>query len=293
MPLYHPEVILSNVACRMPKVYCDHNFIIAAHDESGAYKAALRESVSHGLSLVLSPWHWLEMARDRDKARGLSVASFSDSLTPLWLLDRVSLHARELAIAFFLKTGYADVINPPIGTLHDVVADLTHDYRAHLHGSPDFVHHLQTLGPDHVLERSLRNNFNAQQRNASDYWSGKIKDWDLPGMDRIYALRLIERLSELSHIVGQLRQEFLAAYKTALCPSILIEHTITYDSWRRKRALTDRNFRDMQHTMALPYVDCFVTDDGALTAIVRRLAHQFPFRIAEIINRSVFDRRYL
>ena len=271
----------------------DHNFIIAAHDESTTYKAALRASINRGLTLILSPWHWLEMARDKNKARGLSVARFSDSLGPQWMLDRLSLHACELAIAFFVKTGFPHAIASPIDTLQGVVADLSRNKLANSHSSADFVEHIQSLGASHPLERNIRENFNHQQRNARNYRCGKIKEWDLPRFDTLYALRLIENMPELSHIIGQDRHEFLAGYKPAACPSILIEHAMTYDSWRQQRALTDRNFRDMQHTMALPYVDCFVTDDVPLTGILRRLAPRFPFRVAEIVNRSEFDRRFL
>jgi hypothetical protein len=57
--------------------------------------------------------------------------------------------------------------------------------------------------------------------------------------------------------------------------------------------MTDRNFRDLQHTMALPYVDAFVREDNSLVAIIRRLSSHFPFRVGEIVSRAEVDSRFL
>src|SRR4029077_12962149 len=82
--------------------YCDNNFIITARDRPEEYKAHLRAlASSRKIKFVLSPWHWRELARDADHARGTSVADFCDSLSSVWLHDRRSIQKREVAAALY------------------------------------------------------------------------------------------------------------------------------------------------------------------------------------------------
>jgi hypothetical protein len=100
-----------------PLAYCDNNFVITAHDAHEEYKIHLRELASGGkVKFVLSPWHWREMARDADHARGTSVADFCDSLDPVWLYDRRTIQKKEVSSAFFkfanLPTAQPAMLDP-------------------------------------------------------------------------------------------------------------------------------------------------------------------------------------
>jgi hypothetical protein len=285
----------------MPKVYCDHNFVIAGHDAPADYKALLAAAAQRGIRFVFSPWHWLEMARDPDRLRGLSVAAFVDSLRPLWLLDRVSLHAREILIALFVKTGMPPNTGPAITTLEAVVEDLN---RTRMRGSPsalrrlafsspDFVRGLQRIGDDHPLELAIRNNYKAHQQNMHDYCSGRLASWMLSNLDTEHARVLMESIHDLKALPENIKEEFLKDFRVALCPSIAVETAITQDGWQHYREMSDHNFRDLQHAMALPYADVFVTDDRTITAIVNRVLPMFPFRTATVLTRVEFNGRYL
>ena len=72
-----------------PLVYCDNNFVIASHDAPEQYKSHLRSLSSIGkIKFVLSPWHWREMAQDKDLARGSpSRISGTHSILPGYTTD--------------------------------------------------------------------------------------------------------------------------------------------------------------------------------------------------------------
>ena len=81
-------------------VYLDYNFLASAHDSDEAYRTRLR-AASQRVTFVLSAWHHVEMARDSDEMRSYSVADFADSLKPMWLYERRSLHLREFKVQLF------------------------------------------------------------------------------------------------------------------------------------------------------------------------------------------------
>ncbi len=164
----------------MPLIYCDQNFVVSPHDGLNDYKNDLRRLASSGtVNFVLSTWHWLEMARDRDTVRGSSVAAFVDSLTPRWFFERRGVQRREVEHAFFGFVGLSHQQQSGIGSLAEAIADLTGttlQIASNYRNSRAFVQHMQTLGDDHPLQISIRNNFEAQRQNSEGYRTGRITD---------------------------------------------------------------------------------------------------------------------
>src|SRR6266853_5708469 len=110
----------------MPKVYCDHNFLIGAFDEGDAYKERLRATRNtRDVALVLSTWHWVEMAKDQNRDRGLDLADFADSLDPSWLRERRRIQATEVAEALFNYIGVPFRPTAPITTMTQVISEMT------------------------------------------------------------------------------------------------------------------------------------------------------------------------
>jgi len=167
----------------MPLVYLDYNFIATAHDSPETYKKRLREAAGL-LTIVLSPWHHVEMARDEDEYRAYSVADFIDSLEPKWLYDRRSLHLRELkAEQSFLGIWYD--IGPPMGTLREILADLRNALPSPTPArSANFVREFRQLGEEHDIAKSLRLNYENQKENRRDYRNGGLTPFDFPRLDR-------------------------------------------------------------------------------------------------------------
>jgi hypothetical protein len=286
-----------NLLASVPLAYCDHNFVVTAHDAGQGYHDHLRELVRHNtVRFILSTWHWLEMARDPDRARGLSVAAFAGSLSPNWLFDRLTIQRREVEDEFFRSyLGIPHTRLPRLGNLAEVLADMnkvstaiTGDYR----DSRAFVRHMQTLGDNHPISVSLRNNFEAQKSNGENYRAGRLTPEMLRCLDKIMIGRFLPMMIPNGRTVSTTEKDmFLQESKSEDFPSIAVEAGLTLDGWQTGRTLTDRGFRDSQHVIALPYVDLFVTDDGALAAAIRRVVANFPFRTAEVITRAEFDRR--
>jgi hypothetical protein len=281
-----------------PFVYCDHNFVVVAHDEGAAYHAKLRQLVADGkVRFVLSTWHWLEMARDDDRARGLSVAAFADSLSPAWLFERLTVQQWEVEEAFFRFKGDAFQRPSRIGHLADVIADLVkvdkHYAGAH-RDSRAFVAHMQTLGEDHPVNASIRANFEKQKWNGEAYRAGKIRPEMLQRLDRLLIGRFLPTVTPNGEQITLAdKDRFLQACKINDFPSTAVEGALSLDGWKTGRVLTDRAFRDSQHIVALPYVDLFVTNDGQMANAIRRIVGQFTFRTAEVISKAEFDKRFL
>jgi hypothetical protein len=279
----------------MPLVYLDYNFIATAHDSPGTYKKRLREAAGR-LTFVLSRWHHVEMARDEDEYRAYSVADFVDSLEPKWLYDRRSLHLRELKTQLF-NSGIWYEIGPPMGTLREMLADLRNTLPSPTPAqSANLVREFRQLGKEHDVAKSLRKNYENQKENRQDYCNGTITPFDFPRLDRAVIRGFMkEGLSPNtpSPFDARLINEFSSTCKKELLRSIALEIAVSRDAWKNNRALSENEFIDLQHMIALPYVDVFVTDDCRLKKIVQRVVPRLPFRTAEITGKAEFDRRLL
>jgi hypothetical protein len=280
-----------------PLVYCDHNFVIVAHDAGSTYRDHLGVLVSaNQLKFVLSTWHWLEMARDKVPERGLSVAAFADSLSPVWLFERLNIQRREVEDAFLQFMGITPTRASSLGSLAGVLADLT-GYDTRITGtyrdSGAFVSHMRTLGENHPLSASLRVNFEAQKQNGENYRAGRYTPEMLRCLDKILIGRFLPLTTPKGETIdNSVKDKFLQSCRLDQFPSIAVEGGLTLDGWQTGRTLNDRAFRDSQHVIALPYVDFFVTDDGPLTAAIQRVAAKLTFRTAEVITKAEFDKRF-
>jgi hypothetical protein len=280
-----------------PMVYCDHNFVIAAHDAGNEYHDHLRDLAStNRLKFVLSTWHWLELARDNNAARGLSVAAFADSLTPLWFFERRNVQRREVEYKFFVSLGLSPTPPSMIGSLAEAIADLT---GATLHiaskyrDSRAFVQYMQTLDGNHPINLSIRDGFEKQRQNGEAYRAGRITDEMLRCLDKILIGGLLPGQTPAGAAIDRAtKDKFLLSCNNNDFPCWAVESALSLDGWQTGRILNDRAFRDSQHVIALPYVDIFITDDGQLTAAIQRVAATLPFRTAEVITRAEFDTRF-
>ncbi len=282
----------------VPLVYCDHNFVVSSHDSADEYRTRLRELAVEGrVNFVLSTWHWLEMARDNDRGRGLSVAAFADSLAPRWFFDRRGVQRREVECAFWC---FLDIESPQqsmIGSLGEAIADLTRTPLAIANTYGDsraFVEHMQALGDDHPINANIRNNLEKQRQNGEAYRAGRVTDEMIRRMDRTYIGGLLPKQTPSGIVIDRMTKDnFLGSCNNNDFPSYAVEAAFSLDGWRTGRILNDRAFRDSQHVVAIPYLDTFVTDDGAFATAIRRVAGSLPFPTAEIIPKHEFDRRFL
>lgn len=76
-------------------------------------------------------------------------------------------------------------------------------------------------------------------------------------------------------------------------PAIVIELEMMKDRLSLGRQLKDNDALDQQHTMALPYVDFFVTDDRKLRKIIERVVRAVRFPTATVLGKEQFDAQFL
>jgi len=276
----------------MPLIFCDQNFIVTAHQGPDTYKNHLRQLATDGkATFVLSPMHWVEAAEDNDATRGAAKADFMDSLNARWLYERRAIQRKEVAAAFL---EFLQVPRPPpemVSTVGDVIADLAG--RPAERNSRDFVAHLCDIGPNHPLERNLRQAFEANRVNGERFRAGTLTATFLKDMERLYVRRLLPDQTPAGVLIDEeSKNSFLSAFHLTDFPASAIEWMTTQDSWREGRHMNRNNFMDQQHMMALPYVDYFVTDDARLRALVSRISAGFSFRIAGLLTKAEFDVRY-
>ena len=81
-------------------VYCDQNCLIAMGSDPIRYAEKLRLAAERDTRIVLSPWHWVEIARNEDATRLNSLADFADSINPLWLPQRRTVQGLEVEARF-------------------------------------------------------------------------------------------------------------------------------------------------------------------------------------------------
>ena len=275
-----------------PLAYCDNNFVITAHDAPEEYKTHLRELASSGkIKFVLSPWHWREMARDADHARGTSVADFCDSLDPVWLYDRRTIQKKEVSSAFFKFANLPTAQPVMLGDIGDIIRDLagTRAYR----NSRSFVEHLRNIGSNHPMEKTFKNAFDANQKNTVDFLAGKLTSQFLAKIERLYIQGLMPATTPAGIAIDNgTTSAFLSSYKLTDLPATALETKITHENWALKRQLNQNNFLDQLHIMALPYVDLFITNDDKLSRLMKRAVAGMPFRTAEIVRKDEFDARF-
>jgi hypothetical protein len=276
----------------MPLIYCDHNFIVKANEDSDQYKNHLRQLVTTGaVTFVLSPMHWVEAAEDNDAARGTAKADFMDSLQARWLYDRRSIQKREVADAFFRFAGLANDAPPMMGDVADVIADLA-GQRAQ-RDSRAFVTHLRGIGTNHPLEQSLRQAFDTNNQNGVRFRTGKFTPAIAQKVEGLYVEQLLPTQTPNGLLIDRdTKNQFLTACQLTDFPSIALENRAMHDNWQNARQLSRNNFMDQQHLMAFPYVDFFITDDGKLRKLITRISAGLPFRTANLLKRAEFDLQY-
>ncbi len=273
-------------------IYCDNNFIISAHDGPQEYKDRLRGLSSSGaVRFVLSPWHWHEMARDRNHVRGTSMADFCDTLNPAWLYERRSIQKREAAAAFYRFAKIPTETLKVLGDISDVIYDLIHT-RADRR-SRDFVEHLRQLNLDHPMERALKRAPEINAKNTRDFLAGKFSKKFLTKCERLYVQTLLPLTTPAGIAIDEgTKWCFLDLYSLNELPCTAPEWNITHETWAFSRTPNENNIMDSQHVSAVPYVDLLVTDDNKISNLIKRAVRGVPFRTAEVMTKSEFDARF-
>jgi len=273
-------------------IYCDHNFIATALQEPDEYRNRLRELVGLGtVTFALSPMHWVDAAEDQDIARGNAKADFMDSLQPRWLFDRRSVQRKEVASRFYQFLGVNCDAPQIMGTIADVIFDLTGQRGDRT--SRAFVNHFRGIGQNHPLQQSLRQAFVSNNKNIALYRKGTLTGALAAKVERLYIRQLLPNQTPAGLVVDEATKDnFMKQTQLDNFPAIAIENRATRDNWKHKRPLSQNNFVDQQHIIAVPYADRFLTDDKKLRSLITRISANLPFSAATLMKKAEFDNAY-
>jgi hypothetical protein len=286
----------------MPLAYLDHNILINASTSTEDYKTRVRNlKTDRDVQIVLSTWHWVEMAKDQNRERGLDLADFADSLNPLWLRERRRIEGEEVSQELFKFMKNPSQSTSAVTTLAQVIAESaeTSAKRASkFQRSRPFVLFLQTAEGQNPLLNAYQANYAAQRflrdaRHRADHQHGLSRPMRRK-IDRAIIKGLLPlRTPQGEPISRQVYRSFLKTANIKMLKTLAIETALFNDALELDRALSENEFRDRQHAMSIPYVDYFVTDDDRLAKTIRRTADDLNFDTAAVISKSEFDKRFM
>jgi hypothetical protein len=279
----------------VPTVFLDLNFLILNHERGERHTAALRcRFGEHSLTPVVSPWHWVEISRDANLARSVALARFTDSLEPSWLQERRHLQKLEVQTRFFADMGVHVAPVAALGSraaaIRSIIGDAEHADRV---DSAAFVRYLRTQEGREPLVTAFREQFAAQQGLRALYRRGQYtRAIRRQSKHRLIEQYLPETTPDGQRIDRQTRRAFVAAVTISDFPTLAVEHSLSEDAIQLDRAVTENEFSDRQHALAIPYVDFFVTDDRRLRNTIERITPIFPFVTARCLSLHQFDTQF-
>ena len=279
-----------------PLIYCDHNFLISLFDEGEQYKDNLRAIVSTGkIRLVFSMWHWVEMAKDKDHTHALALADFADSLNPLWIRERVSLHRDHMMAAFCSWGGIQYSLPPAVCSLPEMMANF----------SSRPLEKMSTLSSRQFVSGwransdSLAQMIIAHQRNVESFGWLKVHlrrvTREVDRARRAAVRGFLPEKTPAGLVIDQeTKERFLRECDLTRCGTLATEIVISEEDWHFLGKLRWQHFIDRQHLVpALPHVDFFATNDKRLVSLVRRVRPKLPFNLAETLSRQAFESTFI
>jgi len=280
-------------------IYCDQNFLIGIGKETSKYKKRFHRLVAAGkISLVVSLYHWLEMARGSNPANGLALADFVDSLNPLWLRERRILQRQEIAACFFSWLNIQYQKPNPLTSRAELISDLSGAPIAKTQTcrSRDFVLQLQLSAQSRAaINQPYREAAQWRQGIAKGLKKGTLTNVQIQKTNKAYIRGLLPTNTPAGIAVDSgTRQKFLNEMEVQNFPCIAVDFAIDTDGWRAVPHLNWKTFIDQFHVIsAFAYVDLIATDDGSLTTMLHRIKPSLKFPTACPITKERFDRLYL
>ncbi len=219
------------------------------------------------------------------------MAGFCDSLNPLWLYDRRTVQCKEVTASFCRFAKIPADAPVMVGDISDIIYDFT-GTRA-VRNCASFVQHLREIGANHPLEKTFRDAYDGNEKNAERFLAGQFTDEMIRKFDRLYVESLLPNTTPAGIAIDRAtKNQFLDAYTLTDLPATALETKITRENWALKRKLTPNNFLDQQHVIALPYVSLFITNDETFSRLMKRSVEGMPFRTAEVLAKTEFDVRF-
>jgi hypothetical protein len=283
---------------RLPLFYCDQNVLSTFAVQDDGFKIRLRERLAErAVQIVLSSWHWCEMARNATRQEALRQAEFADTLYPTWLRDRVHLQREEVADAFFSWLRVPFVPQSPTTSLAGVVSELN--------GIPiqraEGITSSDVVGGWYAREDLLAPLVRAHQQIQTAFgWTVKNLRLLIREKRKVDVAVLSRLMPDVAPsgvaIDAATKERFVNQFnlENSACKVLMTEQVISELSWSLLGGLRWQHFIDRMHLVpSLPNVEYFLTNDRRLGRLVHRVATKVRFRVAELIDFNDFSRRFL
>lgn len=268
----------------VPTVYLDQNALSDLYAE--AQGNAHRITFLDHIQIVLSPVHWIEVARITDANEAARMANFMDALSPRWLRERIAVGQSEIEAALAGHPREVEMISPIVKTKTQILSELaTESTRSEwlLLGSSWEI--VRMLRPGQVGARTLEEAYGTTEesfkRNVVDFKLQRSTDSDK------WAI-FIRGFCKQLNLVSDVRT--VAAITPESVPSLAVQFEIAQEYW--SRATVSRGMRmrpqrqnDTAHlSVALPYVDYLISRDTGIQNLVERVRSRLPFQLSRVFS---------
>src|SRR5215469_379471 len=266
----------------MPRLYLDQNALIRLGRKSPDSAEVTQRIADGGLTLVLSPAHWLDIAGGVIYDASRELARSMDGLRPMWLRERTKLFRLEcqefLEGAQFEKVTQRAVCR----SVADLVADIggLDGGGAPIIDSEAMVMNLRRdQNSRRILENSYHQVAESAECNRMFFRIGKITT-EVELRARTIILYRFSGVLAGSEEHFRLQQAPPKALRALNC-----EWEATKWYWRQSVGLTPDRLRDLFHLIvAMSHVDFILTYDQDLQAMIAEVAALVRFPVATVVG---------
>jgi hypothetical protein len=296
-------------------VYPDHNFLIDCTKTPEWRKVAIDARRSGQCNLVFSAWHFYEYGNGSAYPDNEDVIRFAEELEPVWILERADLQHREFVAVWNQIWSGSTSTFQPICSLAEASAALNRVpvERMARFSIRDYIRSFSAPGALDDMRRVMAEQADVAKSLSAKYAEDRLGFWRIPPLVELQYVAV--QLARLNHIVParvyaaaehllrtepiatQIKcftywrcTEYLKAYKTEAAFSW---ERYTTDAARGPNpqiaALNPNRQIDRHHaTVALPYCDVFVTNDGELRRRCDRVKPELRFPTAAVMSSEDF-----
>ncbi len=253
-----------------PTIYLGQDALINLYEESvktPGFKDKLTKAIADAqVTIVLSPWHWVETAQTKDLTKALPLAEFMDSLRPGWLRDRRHLETTEVEQKFFQ---FAGISYPPRGAIvarAELLTEMNGFYVSPERAptSREFVEGwIKAPKLMEPIVDSYQKNVRALVGLREALALGKVTSEMMKEGDRKHIQRHLPKSTPNGVVLDEgTKNAFLDKVTQTDFPTLSIESEIAEYSWANRGRTDWNSMIDKFHLISsTPYTEIVVSDD--------------------------------
>jgi hypothetical protein len=276
--------------------YADQNFLSTCVN-SPSWKDSLVQARNNGTAtLVMSPWHFYEVGNPNAGLRD-ELLKLAEDIRPAWTFAMADMQLLEVFSEWKTFWGNGTTFEP-IGTLAEVAGALHNIHPGHF-SRATLKQWIDVFAADDGvdIEKTLDFVCQSHAQNQQSFKRGRMTKDILRRMDQMHIAiqlarseqngRVIEAMKLAEQILSQqpdaTRIEFFVDFGGMVnLKCYQVESALAENLWASTAQLKKR-YIDRQHaTVALPYCDRFITDDGDLTKRCLAATKSLRFSTAQI-----------